>query len=72
MFFHGCVATIFQACRLRDVGDWLLPCQERFERLDEELGERLRGHPGILGEAAPVNCASFKRGGDSNKKWDDL
>ena len=28
------------ACRLRHVGDWVLPCQERIQRSDEELGER--------------------------------
>ena len=53
-----------QACRLRYVGDWLLPCQERFERLDEELGERLRGHPGMLGsssaEPPELSCCGFQ------------
>ena len=29
------------ACRLRHVGDRMLPCQECLQRLDEEPGERV-------------------------------
>ena len=36
------------ARRFRHVGDRLLPGQERLKRLDEELGECLRGHLGMV------------------------